>query len=155
MPPPRAANVLYPILFLLLLDAASVSALPHDPDSESDCTGRQIHIRHLPPRFNLDLLTNCSAYPLADDLCPFVSNHGLGPKTHNSSHSWYRTDPSMLELIFHRRMLEYPCLTPDPSAADAVYLPYYAGIDALRYLFGPDQNHTPSTPPTSPSSNPG
>lgn len=46
----------------------------------------------------------------------------------------------MLELIFHRRMLEYPCLTPDPNLANAIYLPYYAGIDSIRYLYGPDVN---------------
>lgn len=46
----------------------------------------------------------------------------------------------MLELVFHRRMLEYPCLTDDPSQANAVYLPYYAGIDSLKYLFGPEVN---------------
>ncbi|XP_019151934.1 PREDICTED: TMV resistance protein N-like [Ipomoea nil] len=46
----------------------------------------------------------------------------------------------MLELVFHRRMLEYPCLTFDPAHAAAVYLPYYAGLDSLRYLFGPETN---------------
>jgi hypothetical protein len=46
----------------------------------------------------------------------------------------------MLELIFHRRMLEYPCLTEDPTTANAVYLPYYAGFDSLRYLYGPEYN---------------
>lgn len=46
----------------------------------------------------------------------------------------------MMELAFHRRMLEYPCLTDDPSQANAVYLPYYAGIDSLKYLFGPEVN---------------
>ncbi|KAL0324440.1 UNVERIFIED_CONTAM: putative xyloglucan galactosyltransferase GT19 [Sesamum calycinum] len=46
----------------------------------------------------------------------------------------------MLELIFHRRMLEYPCLTPDPNLANAVFLPYYAGLDGLKYLFGPEVN---------------
>ncbi|KAM6588232.1 hypothetical protein CsatA_010837 [Cannabis sativa] len=110
-----------------------------DP-SDSNCSHRWIHIRRLPPRFNLDLLANCSEYPLSGDFCSYLPNHGLGHKTHNRSQSWYRTDPSMLELVFHRRMLEYPCLTSDPAAADAVYLPYYAGIDALRYLYGPDVN---------------
>ncbi|KAK6137700.1 hypothetical protein DH2020_028626 [Rehmannia glutinosa] len=37
-------------------------------------------------------------------------------------------------------MLEYPCLTPDPNLAAAIYLPYYAGIDGLKYLFGPEVN---------------
>lgn len=77
---------------------------------------------------------------MLDDLCPFLANHGLGQKTHNHSHSWYRTDPSMLELIFHRRMLEYPCLTQDPLQANAIYLPYYAALDSLRYLYGPEYN---------------
>lgn len=108
--------------------------------SDNDCSNRRIHIRRLPPRFNLDLLANCSEYPISGDFCPFLANHGLGQKTHNRSHSWYRTDPMMLELLFHRRMLEYPCLTSDPSSADAIYLPYYAGIDALRYLYGPAVN---------------
>ncbi|GAV67262.1 Exostosin domain-containing protein [Cephalotus follicularis] len=106
----------------------------------TDCSNRWIHIRNIPPRYNLDLLTNCSEYPLFDNYCPYLANHGLGQKTHNRSHSWYRTDPFLLELIFHRRVLEYPCLTPDPDTADAIYLPYYAGIDALRYLYGPDVN---------------
>ncbi|KAL2339040.1 hypothetical protein Fmac_013486 [Flemingia macrophylla] len=105
-----------------------------------ECWKRRIHIRKLPAMFNLDLLVNCSEYPMLEDLCPYMGNHGLGQKTHNRSHSWYRTDPWMLELIFHRRMLEYPCLTQDPSEADAIYLPYYAGLDALRYLYGPLAN---------------
>lgn len=46
----------------------------------------------------------------------------------------------MMELVFHRRMLEYPCLTDDSAKADAVFLPYYAGIDSLRYLYGPEVN---------------
>lgn len=97
-------------------------------------------MRKLPSRFNLDLLGRCSDYPIYQDFCPYISNHGLGPKTHNRTQSWYRTEPHMLELVFHRRMLEYPCLTTDPTQADAVYLPYYAGIDALRFLYGPDVN---------------
>ncbi|CAA7060079.1 unnamed protein product [Microthlaspi erraticum] len=108
--------------------------------ADSECSGRWIHIRTLPSRFNLDLLSTCNRYPLTDDLCPFLANHGLGPKTHARSRSWYRTDPLLLELIFHRRILEYPCLTPDPKLASAVYLPYYAGIDSLRYLYGSDVN---------------
>lgn len=141
MPPPPSLALFF--FFLLLLMPTSIlasAAVSEDSDQEAGCTGRWIHIRRLPPRFNLDLLSNCSQYPLFDDFCPYLPNHGLGRKTHNSSHSWYRTDPYMLELVFHRRMLEYPCLTPDPRRASAVYLPYYAGIDALRYLFGPDTN---------------
>ncbi|KAM1330960.1 hypothetical protein ACFX13_044286 [Malus domestica] len=54
-----------------------------------------------------------------DDFCPHLASNGLSQKTHNLSHSWYRTDPLMLELIFHRRMPKYPCLASDPQSADA------------------------------------
>ncbi|KAJ6962652.1 xyloglucan galactosyltransferase GT19 [Populus alba x Populus x berolinensis] len=110
-------------------------------DTETDCSNRWIHVRSLPPRFNLDLLANCSEYPLFNNFCPYLANHGLGPRTHNKSQSWYRTNPLLLELIFHHRMLEYPCLTSDPNQANAIYLPYYATIDALRYLYGPGADH--------------
>ncbi|PSR91569.1 Xyloglucan galactosyltransferase [Actinidia chinensis var. chinensis] len=133
---------------LSLIAALSLSSLlvfgpvnSQQPDIDPvECSGRWIHIRNLPTRFNLDLLTNCSDFPLFDDFCPYLANHGLGQKTHNQTRSWYRTDPFMLELIFHRRMLEYPCLTADPAVASAVFLPYYAGIDSLRYLYGSDVN---------------
>ncbi|KAF8379260.1 hypothetical protein HHK36_028693 [Tetracentron sinense] len=106
----------------------------------SECKGRWIYIRELPSRFNLDLLSNCSNYPIYTNFCPYLANHGLGHKTHKNSHSWYRTDPFMLELLFHRRILEYPCLSPNPNTSDAIFLPYYAGLDALRYLYGSDFN---------------
>ncbi|KAF7137309.1 hypothetical protein RHSIM_Rhsim07G0105000 [Rhododendron simsii] len=112
--------------------------------SDPECAGRRIHIRDLPPQFNLNLLSNCSHYPLSDDFCPYLPNHGLGHKTHNQTRSWFRTDPFMLELIFHRRMLDYPCLTPDPRRADAVFLPYYAGLDSLRYLYDPNHYNSSS-----------
>ncbi|KAK9984616.1 hypothetical protein SO802_034141 [Lithocarpus litseifolius] len=131
-------TILTTLFFFLLKStiAHQINTNPKDPD----CTDRWIHVRRLPSRFNTDLLSNCSEYPLFDDFCPYLPNHGLGQRTHSKSHSWFRTDPLMLELIFHRRMLEYPCLTPDPNSANAVYLPYYGGIDSLRYLYGPDVN---------------
>ncbi|KAJ6308293.1 hypothetical protein OIU76_017967 [Salix suchowensis] len=111
-------------------------------DTKTDCSNRWIHVRSLPPRFNLDLLANCSEYSLFNNFCPHLANHGLGPRTHNKSQSWYRSNPLLLELIFHHRMLEYPCLTSDPNQANAIYLPYYAAIDALRYLYGPEVNNS-------------
>ncbi|GKU95507.1 hypothetical protein SLEP1_g8859 [Rubroshorea leprosula] len=130
------------ILFSLVLITNSVSSLQIQTTASSDpittaatghCGGRWIYIRSLPSHFNLDLLSNCSEHPLFDNFCPCLANHGLGHKTHNKSQSWYRTDTLILELIFHRRILEYPCLTVDPNLANAVYLPYYAG-------YGPNVN---------------
>ncbi|MCE0482008.1 putative xyloglucan galactosyltransferase gt19 [Datura stramonium] len=138
MPPLMATDFI--ILFFSVFLLFTFPATSQDSDLETDCTNKWIHIRHLPPQFNLDLLSNCSEYPLFDNFCPYLANHGLGQKTHNKSHSWYRTDPFMLELVFHRRMLEYPCLTSDPSHANAIYVPYYGGLDSLRYLFGPEVN---------------
>ncbi|OAE33345.1 hypothetical protein AXG93_4123s1200 [Marchantia polymorpha subsp. ruderalis] len=48
---------------------------------------------------------------------------------------WYKTDPYMLEIVFHSRMQKYSCLTSDAARADAFYFPYYVGVDALRYLY--------------------
>ncbi|CAK7355809.1 unnamed protein product [Dovyalis caffra] len=129
-------------LFFCFLFISIDSIYSQETDPETDCRNRWIHVRRLPPRFNLDLLPNCSEYPLFENFCPYLANHGLGPKTHHKSQSWYRTNPLLLELIFHRRMLEYPCLTSDPNQANAIYLPYYAAIDALRYLYGPDVNNS-------------
>ncbi|GFZ01939.1 exostosin family protein [Actinidia rufa] len=122
-----------------LLALGSVNFQQPDLDT-AECSGKWIHIRNLPTRFNVDLLANCSDFRLFDDFCPYLANHGLGQKAHNQTRSWYRTEPFMLELIFHRRMLEYPCLTADPAVASAIFLPYYAGIDSLRYLYGGDVN---------------
>ncbi|XVF13330.1 hypothetical protein REPUB_Repub08aG0199500 [Reevesia pubescens] len=132
-------------LLLIIINSASSQQILNTESTSNqatteDCNNRWIYIRNLPSRFNLDLLTNCSEYPLFDDFCPYLANHGLGQKTHIKSRSWYRTDSLLLELIFHRRILEYPCLTDDPNVANAIFLPYYAAIDSLRYLYGPDVN---------------
>ncbi|KAI3967524.1 hypothetical protein MKW92_013554 [Papaver armeniacum] len=129
----------YYLVLLFILMISFVESQTTDPNSE-ECKGKWVYVRKLPSSFNLDLLVNCSNYPFYDDFCPHLANHGLGHKTHNRSHSWFRTDPYMLELIFHRRILEYPCLTTNPVQADAVYLPYYSGIDAISYLYGSDVN---------------
>ncbi|WOL10146.1 hypothetical protein Cni_G18900 [Canna indica] len=114
-------------------------------EDRPECSGRWIYIRELPTRFNADLLATCDEFPILFELreqqekslLSFLANHGLGPRTHNRSRSWYRTDPLFMELHFHRRMLEYSCLTTEPAAADAVFLPYYAALDALPYLYSP------------------
>ncbi|XXG89526.1 hypothetical protein AAC387_Pa12g1507 [Persea americana] len=93
-----------------------------------ECYGRWIYIRNLLSRFNVDLLAHCSDYPIYCNFCPYITNHGLGSRTFNGSHCWYRTHPHMLELIFHRRMLEDPWLTASPAFADAVFLAYYSSV---------------------------
>ncbi|KAL6847702.1 hypothetical protein ACP4OV_022490 [Aristida adscensionis] len=113
-----------------------------EEDQDPACDGRRIYIRRLPARFNSQLLRHCAtAFPLADPsatpACASLANHGLGPRTHNGSRSWYRTDGRLLEPLFHRRLLEHPCLAAHPARADAVFLPYYAALDALPFLLDP------------------
>ncbi|VAH96023.1 unnamed protein product [Triticum turgidum subsp. durum] len=127
------------VLLLLILSSTAVLAVPEP----GPCAGRRIHVRRLPPRFNTDLLRHCDgAFPLADHpgatpACASLANHGLGPRTHNRSRSWYRTDARLLEPFFHRRLLDRACLADDPARADAVFLPYYASLDALPFLLEP------------------
>jgi hypothetical protein len=133
--------------------AVAVPVAP-PPDGPPDpCAGRRIHIRRLPASFNTQLLLYCgsgsgsgTAFPLADPgdskwsvpACASLANHGLGPRTHNGTRSWYRTDARLLEPFFHRRLLEHQCLVSRPAQADAVFLPYYAALDALPYVLHPD-----------------
>uniref|UniRef100_A0A0D9XM92 Exostosin GT47 domain-containing protein n=1 Tax=Leersia perrieri TaxID=77586 RepID=A0A0D9XM92_9ORYZ len=126
--------------------AAAAVAVSGDANQPDPCAGRRIHIRRLPPRFNTHLLRHCdAAFPLADPSspatssppCSSLSNHGLGPRTHPTTHSWYRTDERLLEVFFHRRIAEHDCLVADPSAADAVFVPYYAALDSLPFVLDP------------------
>ncbi|WVZ96292.1 hypothetical protein U9M48_041948 [Paspalum notatum var. saurae] len=129
-------------LFLVLL-CSTAAAAARSHRSPDPCLGRRIHVRRLPARFNTDLLRHCAtAFPLSDPgstpSCASLANHGLGPRTHNRSRSWYRTDARLLEPFFHRRVLERGCLVDRPSRADAVFLPYYASLDALPYALDPE-----------------
>ena len=135
-------------ILLLLIVLGAVAGVSGDAagDAADPCAGRRIHIRPLPPRFNTHLLRHCdAAFPLADPSaattsapsCESLANHGLGPRTHARSHSWYRTDARLLEPFFHRRLLERGCLGADPAIADAVFVPYYAALDSLPYILDP------------------
>ncbi|KAK8577775.1 hypothetical protein V6N13_028040 [Hibiscus sabdariffa] len=42
----------------------------------------------------------------------------------------------MLEVSFHNRMQKYECLTDDFTIASAIFMPYYAGLDLRRHLWG-------------------
>ncbi|KAH7678109.1 Exostosin-like protein [Dioscorea alata] len=89
----------------------------------------------LPPRFNSDMLTHCQTLSQWTDMCRFTSNSGLGPPLNNKPR-WYRTNQFSLDVIFHNRMKHYSCLTSNSSMASAIYVPFYAGLDVARYLWG-------------------
>jgi hypothetical protein len=103
------------------------------------CEGRYIYVHHLPRRFNDDVLKNCSVLVKWLDMCPFLKNSGFGPQVENSEgvlseKSWFTTNQFLLEVIFHERMKKYKCLTNDSSFANAIYVPFYAGLGVGRYL---------------------
>ncbi|XP_021290086.1 probable xyloglucan galactosyltransferase GT14 [Herrania umbratica] len=109
------------------------------------CSGRYIYIHDLPKRFNEDVLKNCQLLTRATDkssMCTYIENSGLGPQIESSDaldlwkNSWFSTNQFLLEFIFHNRMKKYKCLTNDSSIASAIFVPYYAGLDLRRYLWG-------------------
>ncbi|KAJ3671112.1 hypothetical protein LUZ60_008538 [Juncus effusus] len=135
----RHSHLLSFLLLLLLL------LLP-PPLSGGPCANRRIHILPLPSSFNSDLLSlPNSSFPLSDSpsFSPYLPNHSLGPRTHPLSHSWFRTDPRLLEPLFHHRLsTSYPCLSPSPLNSTAIFLPYYASLDALPFLFNSSNFNT-------------
>ncbi|XP_062204401.1 probable xyloglucan galactosyltransferase GT11 [Phragmites australis] len=120
------------------------------PSSSPLCEGRYVHMVNLPSRFNV--LRDCvEGSPLFDNMwswCAITVNGGLGPEIGPAGNSgdgetsiipstgWYSTDQYSLEVIFHNRMRRYECLTDDPAAATAVYVPYYPAIELHQHLCG-------------------
>ncbi|CAL5391912.1 unnamed protein product [Camellia sinensis] len=106
------------------------------------CSGRYIYVHDLPSRFNTDILKNCSSLIKWFDICKYISNMGLGPHAADfhgifqNNISWFETNQFLLEVIFHNRMNNYKCLTNNSSLASIIYVPFYAGLDIGRYLWG-------------------
>ncbi|XP_020600327.1 xyloglucan galactosyltransferase KATAMARI1 homolog [Phalaenopsis equestris] len=111
-------------------------------ENKSDpCGGRYIYVHDLPSRFNEDMLRDCRKLSLWTNMCKFTSNAGLGPPLDNvegvfSNTGWYATNQFAVDVIFSNRMKQYECLTKDSSIAAAVFVPFYAGFDIARYLWG-------------------
>ncbi|KAL5217602.1 hypothetical protein ABZP36_018286 [Zizania latifolia] len=111
-------------------------------ENKSDpCGGRYIYVHELPPRFNDDMLRECERLSVWTNMCKFMSNDGLGPPLGNeegvfSDTGWYATNQFTVDVIFRNRMKQYECLTKDSSIAAAVFVPFYAGFDVARYLWG-------------------
>lgn len=112
------------------------------PRSGSDhCSDRYIYVHDLPSQFNEDMLKHCRSLSLWMDMCNFLSNMGLGPKLKNgqgafSRTGWFATNQFALDVIFYNRMMQYKCLTTNSSLASAIFVPFFAGLDASRYLWG-------------------
>ncbi|RCV15908.1 hypothetical protein SETIT_3G095600v2 [Setaria italica] len=129
----------------VVASSPSPSSSPPPPPS---CEGRYVYMLDVPSRF--DMLRDCvPGSPLFDDMwswCAITVNAGLGPKIAGNgsdgdtdiipSTGWYSTDQYALEVMFHNWMRRYECLTGDPSAATAVYVPYYPALELHQHLCG-------------------
>ncbi|CAN6169609.1 unnamed protein product [Urochloa humidicola] len=134
----------------------SSSSPPPPPPSSSSCEGRYVHMVDLPPEFHV-CAEGSPAFTSEHGICHLMSNAGLGPVLlpsagsgndrsdggNGDSHAdiipntgWYNTNQYALEVIFHHRMRHYDCLTGDPAAAAAVYVPYYAANELQPHTCG-------------------
>ncbi|VAI09846.1 unnamed protein product [Triticum turgidum subsp. durum] len=116
-------------------------ALKMAENASDPCGGRYIYVHELPPRFNEDMLRECHSLSVWTNMCKFTGNDGLGPPLSNedgvfSNTGWYATNQFAVDVIFGNRMKQYECLTKDSSIAAAVFVPFYAGFDVARYLWG-------------------
>ncbi|CAN1780553.1 Probable xyloglucan galactosyltransferase GT12 [Linum perenne] len=89
------------------------------------------------------MLKNCHSLDKWLEMCPSISNLGLGTRVKDhggdevlTEEGWYATYQFILEVIFHHRMETYECLTNDSTSASAIFVPFYAGFDVGRYLWG-------------------
>ncbi|CAF1830212.1 unnamed protein product [Brassica oleracea var. botrytis] len=116
-----------------------VMVRPRATRRNDPCRGKYVYMHDVPSLFNEELLKNCWTLSRWTDMCELTSNFGLGPRLPNMEgvSGWFATNQFTLEVIFHNRMKQYKCLTKDSSLASAVYVPYYPGLDLMRFLWGP------------------
>lgn len=105
------------------------------------CAGKYVYVHDLPAEFNQALLDNCRQLNPWANMCKYTENAGLGPPLEDdegvfSKRGWFATNQFAVDVIFHNRMKQYECLTNDSGKAAALYVPFYAGLDIARHLWG-------------------
>ncbi|CAH1451413.1 unnamed protein product [Lactuca virosa] len=103
--------------------------------NQNQCEGRGIYVYELPPKFNKELVDQCHNMVPWVDMCKYFSNNALGEPIPQLGNRWFRTHQYSLELIFHSRVLNHPCRVYDENQAKLFYVPYYGGLDILRWHF--------------------
>ncbi|OMO58680.1 hypothetical protein COLO4_34446 [Corchorus olitorius] len=99
------------------------------------CDGKGIYVYDLPSKFNKDLVGQCGDMIPWTNFCKYFSNEAMGEPIEKLGKGWYHTHQYALELIFHTRILKHPCRVYDENAAKLFYVPYYGGLDILRWHF--------------------
>ncbi|KAK7406138.1 hypothetical protein VNO78_07757 [Psophocarpus tetragonolobus] len=99
------------------------------------CDGQGIYVYDLPSKFNKDMVGQCHDMVPWQNFCGYLSNEGLGEPIARLGKGWYKTHQYSLELIFHSRVLKHPCRVYDEKIAKLFYVPFYGGLDILRWHF--------------------
>ncbi|KAL1223296.1 putative xyloglucan galactosyltransferase GT17 [Cardamine amara subsp. amara] len=90
-----------------------------------------VYVYDIPKEFNIGLLNNCRHLNIYTNMCPHVTNNGLGQPLHRGGRtSWFATHQFIAEMIFHARVENHPCRTWEPHNADIFYVPFYGGLYA-------------------------
>lgn len=119
---------------------------------DRSCEGRYIYLHDLPREFHEGLLDNCEALSLWSNICHDLVNMGFGQPMDDSDGvfsktGWYATNQFMMELIFHHKVKNYECRTMDSSKANAIFVPFYSGIEVMPHLWdGANISHRDAVP---------
>ncbi|KAH0695965.1 xyloglucan galactosyltransferase KATAMARI1 [Solanum tuberosum] len=89
-----------------------------------------VYIYNLPSKYNFDLLRDCTSLNIYTDMCPHVTNNGLGSPLPQMGSSWFTTHQLIAELIIHARIQNHPCRTEDAHKSTLFYVPFYGGLHA-------------------------
>ncbi|KAL2902500.1 Xyloglucan-specific galacturonosyltransferase 1 [Bienertia sinuspersici] len=101
----------------------------------SYCEGRGVYVYDLPPKFNKDLLAKCDEMMSWLDFCKYFTNNAMGEAIPELGKGWYNTYQYSLEPIFHNLILKHPCRVYNQEEAKLFYVPFYGGLDILRWHF--------------------
>ncbi|CAA0312197.1 unnamed protein product [Arabidopsis thaliana] len=99
------------------------------------CEGKGVYVYDLPSKFNKDLLRECSDMVPWADFCNYFKNDAFGELMESMGKGWFRTHQYSLEPIFHSRILKHPCRVHNETQAKLFYVPFYGGMDVLRWHF--------------------
>ncbi|KAI3687536.1 hypothetical protein L1987_81233 [Smallanthus sonchifolius] len=113
--------------------------------NQNQCDERGIYVYELPPKFNKDLVAQCHDMVPWVDMCKYLSNNAFGEPIPELGNRWFQTHQYSLELIFHSRVLNHPCRVYDVNQAKLFYVPYYGGLDILRWHFKNVSNEAKDT----------
>ncbi|KAF5192658.1 Xyloglucan-specific galacturonosyltransferase [Thalictrum thalictroides] len=99
------------------------------------CDGKGIFVYDLPHKFNEGLMEQCGDMMPWMNFCDYFKNEALGEPISKLGKGWHHTHQYSLEPIFHSRVLRHPCRVYNANEAKLFYVPYYGGLDILRWHF--------------------